>query len=161
MMATMEVIGVDPQDEIVEQVTSTPNKETPKEKEKDEQTGGSIPSNQGSPLRSPSPSSSTSARKPGFAQITSGQPTQTSSPSPLAERPQKGKKGLSPEQKAKLQKIQEEQENIRKERVNVLSERLLNKISVWVETDHSEAVTESFQKKMQVCDIVATDLNFS
>jgi len=37
------------------------------------------------------------------------------------------------------------------ERVEMLSEKLLQKVSVWVETDRSQTVTEAFNKKMQVC----------
>lgn len=62
----------------------------------------------------------------------------------------KKRKGLTPEQKQKLDEIQKEQEAIHKERVTVLSKKLLDKISVWTETDRSASVTDAFKKKIQV-----------
>ena len=78
-----------------------------------------------------------------------------------ADKGQKKKKGLTPEQKEKLQQIQQEQENVRKERVANLSEKLLQKISVWIETDRSEIVTEAFKTKMQVLILCLSCLTFS
>ena len=67
-----------------------------------------------------------------------------------AEKRTRKRKGLTPEQNERLQVIQQEQETIRKERVATLSEKLLQKISVWLETDRSQSVTEAFKTKIQV-----------
>jgi hypothetical protein len=134
MMETMEVLGVDPQDEV----------------ETENGTGSISP--QPDTNASPNPISAHVANTPPrnvtYPAITAGpQPSQTVA---SADKGQKKRKGLTPEQKQKLQQIQQEQETIRKERVAALSQKLLDKISVWVETDRSASVTEAFKTKMQV-----------
>lgn len=135
-MDTMEVLGVDPQDELdpedanhsaatVEQENARPNMETPTQ-----------------------PTANHSTSKVSYPAITAS-PHQPSAVAP-GDKGQKNRKGLTPEQKQKLKQMQQEQEAIRKERVGNVSQRLLEKISVWTETDRSPAVTEAFQKKMQV-----------
>ena len=137
MMETMEVLGVDPQDDV-------------------EAENGSHSNAAETSTSPPSDSTSTSApvppgRKTAYPAITAGPHPHTSTTvTPTAEKGQKKKKGLTPEQREKLQLIQQEQEKIRKERVANLSEKLLQKISVWIETDRSPLVTEAFKSKMQV-----------
>lgn len=147
MMETMEVLGVDPQDE----VEAENGRSNAPESSTDPSSG----------------SASTSApvppgRKTAYPAITAGPHPQTStSVAPSADKGQKKKKALTPEQKEKLQQIQQEQENVRKERVANLSEKLLQKISVWIETDRSPIVTEAFKTKMQVLILCLPCLTFS
>lgn len=134
MMETMEVLDVDPQDEVdAEKITnSTASQFDVRES-----------SDQGS-----AHATSTPPRKTAYPAITASlQPLHTVAP---VDKGQKKRKGLTPEQKQRLQQIQQEQETIRKERVETLSQKLLGKISVWVETDRSTIVTEAFKAKMQV-----------
>ena len=141
MMETMEVLGVDPQADIEGEKVNT-----------DAPTTTEQNNSQGSPDYDTT--STTSPRKTAYAAITAGPHS-----SPAVASPDKGskkRKELTPEQKEKLQQIQQEQENVRKERVAILSKKLLDKISVWVETDHSANVTEAFKKKMQVCLLLGT-----
>jgi hypothetical protein len=150
MMETMEVLGVDPQDEVESEVdipstaapASDPSGKSP--------TSGLEKEYQFTPRPQGSPRS--------YPAITAG-PQTSSGDSGLTSAEsrdnrgniQKKRKGLTPEQKLKLDEMQKEQEAIRKERVANLSQKLLDKISVWTETDRSAAVTDAFQKKMQVC----------
>jgi hypothetical protein len=136
MMETMEVLGVDPEDEVEAEDTS-PSSAT------DEQ--GNVHSNV---EKTPYPTTTYSTSKVSYPAIAAG-PHQPSAVATGDKGPKK-KKGLTPEQKQKLEQMQQEQEAIRKERVANVSQRLLDKISVWTETDRSPAVTEAFQKKMQV-----------
>ena len=133
-METMEVLGVDPQDEMEEEKAHSPAQATGQN------------SSQTSPEHDAA--SSTSPSKSAYPAITAGPHSSHAVVTP--DKGPKKRKGLTPEQKEKLQQIQQEQENIRKERVAILSKKLLNKISVWVQTDRSAAVTEAFKKKMEV-----------
>jgi hypothetical protein len=122
MMDTMEVLGVDPQEEVEAEAKTPPEISTP--------------------------SSSAGARRAPFQAITAApDPRSTVAAS---EKPGKKRKGLTPEQKQKLEIMQIEQEVIRRERVAILSQRLLDKISVWIETDRSDTITEAFKTKIQV-----------
>jgi hypothetical protein len=157
MMETMEVLGVDPQDE-VESETKPSENPTPTASNSGSRVNlasrnpmypaimpapqPSAAANDAAPHAGPERPSSGHAQSPTIAH-TPGTP---SSP----EKFPKKKKGLTPEQKAKLEAIQQEQETVRKERVATLSEKLLQKISVWIETDRGQNVTEAFKKKMQV-----------
>jgi hypothetical protein len=134
MMETVEVLGVDPQDEV--DAENTTSSIAPQHDDHADST-------QVSTHATNAPSRNTA-----YPMITDGsQPSHTAAP---VDKGQKKRKGLTPEQKQKLQKIQQEQETIRKERVATLSQKLLDKISVWVETDRSAIVTEAFKTKMQV-----------
>ena len=139
-METMEVLGVDPTDEI--DASDTPPQPGPSTPQ-----GYSTPSDSGR---------NTPTRKPAYPQITSGSPSSAvqqpaSQPSTsITTADKKKKKGLTPEQKQKLQAMQAEQEAVRKERVEQLSKKLLDKISVWTESDRSEALTEAFKQKIEV-----------
>src|SRR5438270_6968690 len=136
MMETMEVLGVDPQEEVEAEVTSS---SVPTDRH------GSASSN----VREPSyTATSSSATKTAYPAITAG----PHHPSTIVagDKGQKKRKGLTPEQKQKLDQMQQDQEAVRQERVASVSQKLLEKISVWTETDRSPNVTDAFQKKMQV-----------
>jgi hypothetical protein len=141
MMETMEVLGVDPQDEVEAERGNNSDMPQPTPQQ---------PPTYPSPSQTPSPAPSASARKTAYPAITAAPHPQSPSSVAPSDKSQKPRKGLTPEQKQKLQEMQEEQENIRKERVAILSKKLLDKISVWAETDRSATVTEAFKKKMQV-----------
>jgi hypothetical protein len=163
MMETMEVLGVDPQDEVESESKPSENP-TP------------TASNSGSkvnlasrnpiyPAIMPAPQASVPGNHPSAhpgpeipSSVHPHSPTTPQSPGTPSsiERPQKKKKALTPEQREKLEEIQREQETVRKERVATLSEKLLQKISVWLETDRGQNVTEAFKKKMQVGTFSAT-----
>jgi len=136
MMETMEVLGVDPQAEMEEEKINSATSGTTEQ----ETSQGSLDYDA---------TSANPLRKSAYPAITTGSHSSHTVASP--DKGSKKRKGLTPEQKEKLQQIQQEQESIRKERVAILSKKLLDKISVWVETDHSATVTEAFKKKMQVC----------
>lgn len=142
MMETMEVLGVDPQEEVQAEVT-TPSATT--------DGPGSDRSNVEKPVRA---STSYSTSKTSYPAITAG-PHQ---PSAIAagDKGQKKRKGFTPEQKQKIDQMQQEQEAVRQERVTSVSQKLLDKISVWTETDRSPNVTEAFQKKMQVVPVTTS-----
>jgi hypothetical protein len=147
MMETMEVLGVDPQDEVeAENGTKpiVPEAGTPSTSEPAAASTSNIPN------RTPTPN--TSSQKTAYPAITAGPhpPSAPSSTVAAGDKGRKKRKGLTPEQKEKLQQIQQEQEVIRQERVANLSQKLLQKISVWIETDRNAVVTEAFKKKMEV-----------
>jgi len=146
MMETMEVIGVDPQDEVeAENGTQSIIPETGKPSISEPATA----STSNVPNRTSTPN--TSSRKTAYPAITAGPHPHAPSPTVAAgDKGQKKRKGLTPEQKEKLQQIQQEQEIARQERVANLSQNLLQKISVWIETDRNAVVTEAFKKKMEV-----------
>jgi hypothetical protein len=146
MMETMEVIGVDPQEEVDVEGAATPDHTAPSNAEPTASSSHQAQSN-------PTPST----RKGAYASITAGpqSPTVTAT-----DKAAKKRKTLTPEQKAQLQQIQAEQEAIRKERVADLSKKLLDKISVWAETDRGTQVTDAFKKKLEVLFQVST-ANFS
>jgi hypothetical protein len=151
MMETMEVLGVDPQDEVEAEADIHSTAAAASEPAAKSPTSGLDRESQFTP-RPPASGRS-------YPAITAGPQASSSGDSGLASAEsrdnrgnvQKKRKGLTPEQKQKLDEMQKEQEAIRKERVVNLSQKLLDKISVWVETDRSAAVTDAFQKKMQVC----------
>ncbi|KAK4187458.1 DnaJ-like protein 1 [Podospora australis] len=62
----------------------------------------------------------------------------------------KGKMGLSKEQREQLAELEKERARIRKERVDTLAKKLLDRISVWTETDHGKDVTKAFQEKTRL-----------
>lgn len=137
-METMEVLGVDPQDEVeAESGNQSPVPETTTQSDSE-------------PAAAPTPNMP--IRKTAYPAITATPHphSPTSSTVAAGDKGQKKRKGLTPEQKEKLQQIQQEQELARKERVESLSQKLLQKISVWIETDRAPVVTEAFKKKMEV-----------
>jgi hypothetical protein len=137
MMETLEVIGVDPQEEAEVDGAAKLDPAAPASKEQ-------TPESSSTPQSTPNPT----ARKGTYASITAGPHPSTNVST--SEKAQKKRKTLTPEQKKQLEKVQAEQEAVRKERVAALSQKLLDKISVWAETDRSEQVTDAFKRKLQV-----------
>lgn len=62
----------------------------------------------------------------------------------------KKKGGLSKEQREQLAAYEKERARIREERVNTLAQKLLDRISIWTETDRGKDVTTAFQEKMRL-----------
>ncbi|KAI1823191.1 DnaJ domain-containing protein [Xylaria intraflava] len=60
---------------------------------------------------------------------------------------EKKKAGLSKEQREKLAAYEAERARVRQERVDTLSRKLIDRISVWTETDKGPDVTKAFQGK--------------
>jgi hypothetical protein len=136
MMETMEVLGVDPQDEVEEDGTA-----------KQEHAGSASTEPRSSASKVSQSTQNPSGRKGTYASITAGPQSPSVNPT---DKAQKKRKGLTPAQKEQLEKVQAEQEAVRKERVAGLSQKLLDKISVWAETDRSAQVTDAFKRKLQV-----------
>lgn len=65
-------------------------------------------------------------------------------------RKKEKKKGLSKEQRDKLAAYEEERALARKERVNTLATKLINRISVWTESEKNPAVTKAFQEQTRL-----------
>ncbi|PNY28543.1 J domain-containing protein, partial [Tolypocladium capitatum] len=63
---------------------------------------------------------------------------------------EKKKGGLGKEQREQLAAYEKERARIRKERVETLSRKLLDRVSVWTETDKGADVTRAFQEKMRL-----------
>ncbi|KAG5915308.1 hypothetical protein E4U53_004499 [Claviceps sorghi] len=63
---------------------------------------------------------------------------------------EKKKSGLTKEQREQLAAYEAERSRIRKERVETLSQKLLDRVSVWTETDKGSDVTKAFQEKMRL-----------
>lgn len=63
---------------------------------------------------------------------------------------EKKKAGLSKEQREQLAAFEQERARVRKERVDTLSQKLLDRLSVWTETDKGGDVTKAFQDKMHL-----------
>lgn len=61
---------------------------------------------------------------------------------------EKKKGGLSKEQREELAAYEMERKKIRDERVATLSKKLIDRISVWTETDKSKDVTEAFRSQL-------------
>jgi curved DNA-binding protein CbpA len=57
---------------------------------------------------------------------------------------------LSKEQRDELAAFEDERRKIREERVDTLSKKLIDRISVWTETDKGKDVTEAFKEKMRL-----------
>ncbi|KAF4975081.1 hypothetical protein FZEAL_8082 [Fusarium zealandicum] len=60
------------------------------------------------------------------------------------------KKGLSKEQRDQLAAYEKERAKIRQDRVDTLVRKLLDRLSVWTETDKGNDVTKAFQEKMRL-----------
>ncbi|KAG9237446.1 X-domain of DnaJ-containing-domain-containing protein [Amylocarpus encephaloides] len=65
---------------------------------------------------------------------------------------EKGKKkgGLSQAQREELAAFEKERSRIRKERVETLAKKLVDRISIWTETDKGQDVTLAFQEKTRL-----------
>ncbi|KAL2163627.1 hypothetical protein VTH06DRAFT_5685 [Thermothelomyces fergusii] len=62
----------------------------------------------------------------------------------------KRKSGLTKEQREQLAAYEKERARIRQERVDTLAQKLLDRISVWTETDKGKDVTLAFQEKTRL-----------
>lgn len=62
----------------------------------------------------------------------------------------KDKGGLSKEQRDQLAEYEKERARIRQERVDTLVRKLIDRISVWTETDKGDDVTRSFQEQTRL-----------
>ena len=60
------------------------------------------------------------------------------------------KRGLTKEQRDELNAYEAERKRIRDERVETLSKKLLDRISIWTETDKGSDVTQAFQEKTRL-----------
>lgn len=60
------------------------------------------------------------------------------------------KKGLSKEQREELAAYEAERKRVREERVDTLAKKLLDRISIWTETDKGKDVTKAFQEKTRL-----------
>jgi hypothetical protein len=60
------------------------------------------------------------------------------------------KKGLTKEQREKLAQFEAERAAVRQERVETLTRKLLDRLSVWTETDKGPEVTHAFQEKTRL-----------
>ncbi|KAJ5698057.1 DnaJ domain protein [Penicillium macrosclerotiorum] len=65
-------------------------------------------------------------------------------------RKKEKKKGLSKEQQERLAAFEEERRKAREERVNTLANKLVDRLSVWTETDKGPDVTRAFQEKIRL-----------
>ncbi|CAG8977284.1 hypothetical protein HYALB_00010904 [Hymenoscyphus albidus] len=65
-------------------------------------------------------------------------------------RKEKKKGGLSKAQREELAAYEKERARIRKERVDTLAKKLIDRISIWTETDKGPDVTKSFQEKTRL-----------
>ncbi|KAM0562968.1 hypothetical protein ACHAPJ_001811 [Fusarium lateritium] len=63
---------------------------------------------------------------------------------------EKKKGGLTKEQREQLAAYEKERAKIRQERVDTLVRKLLDRLSVWTETDKGNDVTKAFQEKMRL-----------
>ena len=65
-------------------------------------------------------------------------------------RKKEKKRGLSKEQREELAAFEAERRRVRDERVETLAKKLLDRISVWTETDKHPDVTKAFQEKIRL-----------
>ena len=66
----------------------------------------------------------------------------------LKKKQKKG--GLTAEQREKLAAYERERQKKREERIDTLSKKLLDRLSVWTETDKGPEVTKAFQEKIRL-----------
>ncbi|KAJ5658898.1 hypothetical protein N7507_005349 [Penicillium longicatenatum] len=65
-------------------------------------------------------------------------------------RKKEKKKGLSKEQQERLAAFEEERRKAREDRVNTLANKLIDRLSVWTETDKGKDVTHAFEEKIRL-----------
>jgi hypothetical protein len=65
-------------------------------------------------------------------------------------RKKEKKKGLSREQQERLTAFEEERKKAREERVNTLANKLIDRLSVWTETDKGKDVSHAFEEKIRL-----------
>lgn len=108
-----------------------------------------------SPASSPAPSGSSTPRKHGIPlrPALMDRPSDdlaTGEGDSSVHKKDKKKAGLSKEQREKLAEYEKERARVRQERVDALSKKLLDRISVWSETDKGADVTKAFQEKIRL-----------
>ena len=108
--------------------------------------------------RTPSPnSSSASASKRGIP-IRPALMDRPSDDAPLIDqteeekelRKKEKKKGLTKEQREQLAAYEKERARVRQERVDTLARKLIDRISIWTETDKGKDVTRAFQERIRL-----------
>ncbi|KAL2757026.1 hypothetical protein ACRALDRAFT_1041484 [Sodiomyces alcalophilus JCM 7366] len=108
---------------------------------------------------SPSPSATSASRRtqipirPALMDRPSDETVDASAPETeesLRRKERSKKGGLSQEQRDQLAALEKERARVRQERVDTLSRKLVDRVSVWTETDRGAAVTTSFQEKMRL-----------
>ncbi|OLN92809.1 putative J domain-containing protein C3E7.11c [Colletotrichum chlorophyti] len=111
------------------------------------------------PPRTPSPSpsgtSGTSKRtqiplRPALMDRPSDEVTGAPESEESLRKKEKKKGNLSKEQREQLAAYDKERARVRQERVDTLARKLLDRISVWTETDKGPDVTKSFQEKTRL-----------
>ncbi|KAJ5120989.1 uncharacterized protein N7515_008950 [Penicillium bovifimosum] len=65
-------------------------------------------------------------------------------------RKKEKKKGLSKEQQERLNAFEEERRKAREARVNTLANKLIDRLSVWTETDKGKDVSHAFEEKIRL-----------
>lgn len=103
---------------------------------------------------SPAPSSSSRSRtqiplRPALADHPHDEASLQAAEDELRQK-EKKKGGLTKEQREQLAAYEKERALIRQKRVGTLSEKLLDRVSVWTETDKGDDVTRAFQEKMRL-----------
>ncbi|KAI9656240.1 MAG: hypothetical protein M1821_004903 [Bathelium mastoideum] len=63
---------------------------------------------------------------------------------------EKKKGGLSKEQREELAAYEQERRRVREERVDSLAKKLIDRLSVWTESDHSDEVTRAFKEQTRL-----------
>ncbi|KAJ6442686.1 WD domain-containing protein [Purpureocillium lavendulum] len=104
---------------------------------------------------SPAPSSSSRSRtqipiRPALTEKAHSESPDRELSEEALKQKEKKKGGLSKEQREQLAEFERERARVRKERVDTLSRKLLDRISVWTETDKGSDVTKAFQEKMRL-----------
>lgn len=109
-----------------------------------------LPDHTGSFRKSPSPSPSPLPALTSAPHDESAAPAASSSASAETashKEKERKKKGYSKEQRAELEQYEKERAKAKEERIETLRKKLIERISIWTETDKSDAVTESFRTK--------------
>ncbi|UNI23202.1 DnaJ-like protein [Purpureocillium takamizusanense] len=104
---------------------------------------------------SPAPSSSSRSRtqiplRPALTEKAHSESPDRELSEEALKQKEKKKGGLSKEQREQLAEFERERARVRKERVDMLSQKLLDRISVWTETDKGSDVTKAFREKMRL-----------
>lgn len=116
------------------------------------QEEASIPPRQPSPVPSPSGTSTPSRHAIPIRPALMDRPSDDAHPDGQTEeerelRKKEKKKGLSKEQREKLAAYEAERARVRQERVDTLARKLVDRLSVWTETDKGADVTKAFLDK--------------
>ena len=65
-------------------------------------------------------------------------------------RKEKKRGGLSKEQREQLSVLEKERNRVRQERIDTLAKKLVDRISVWTETDRDDAVSRAFKEQISL-----------